>query len=144
MKSQRLVGLLAGTIVVASVLAQVAPTCCKYLYSWPPSENPTTLCTTGYGKVCEDYGTYPALNDPLARKREGWRNAKCWEYTIANGSSFAQGPCSGGPPPGGVLVGVLPNGLCCYYVQGTGPEPEPTDRGYLIWNCEKECASNPT
>lgn len=149
MISNRAVCVLSCAVIAGAAFSQFAPVCCKYIYTWPSEHNPpypTNLCTTGYGRVCEEYGTYPGgQNDPLSRKREGWRNAQCRHFTIADGSSFAQGPCTGGPPPGGVLVGVLPNGLCCYYVQGPdGPAPDIIDRGYLIWNCEKECTSSPT
>lgn len=144
MMSERFFGIISCAIIATAVVAQSLPACCKYFYTWPFSENPPQFCVDQYGKVCEDYGDGASVADPLARKTDGWRKAKCYTYTIANGSSFAQGPCSGGPPPGGVLVAKLPNShLCCYYIQGTGPAPVETQRPFFIWKCDAPYSSTP-
>lgn len=143
MKSQRLVGLLAGTIVVASVLAQVAPTCCKYLYSWPTSGNPGPLCYELQSQTCETGTTTPGIGDPLARQRSGIRPAQCKTFfALPPGSFYVRSDCAFGPPvPGAQLVGVLPDGQCCWIVGGSEPVIETLP--YWVLKCDGPCGGSP-
>lgn len=148
MTLSRVLTILAGGVIAASVLGQAVPICCRYDYTWPPgSDGPSGPCSGETATYCEEgYPTSPEPNDPLARlRRPGIRPAQCCVVDVGTTGYFVHSECDGGPPvPGAVLVGQLANVTCCWAVEGSGPiVVECTDQSYSVKKCEDDCPEVP-
>jgi hypothetical protein len=146
MTRDRLLAVLAGSVIGASVLGQAVPICCRYAYTaW--GDGPSGPCSGETASYCEEgYPTSPDPDDPLAMLRKpGTRAAQCCVVDVGTTGYFVHSECDGGPPtPGAVLVGQLPSGTCCWAVEGNGPLViECTDQAYSVKKCETDCPEVP-
>jgi len=64
--NQRFVALSAGAMIVCAAAAQVAPTCCKYLGTWPAENNPSGACAGSSSQFCVTGVDPGTVGDPLS------------------------------------------------------------------------------
>lgn len=94
---------------------------------------------------CESGATEPAWNDPLARKYGPLRDALCYHAILGENAYFVRQACTLPPPSQSArLIGVLPNGQCCY-VDGYPPDIdiEPIPRTFKVPDCFGVCLMGP-
>ena len=125
MNTNRIINISVLACIAGSVVAQVVPVlyCCKYNYQFSghPGGSPCGAGTTTV-TICETSSSGTSTSDPNALKeRDGIRNATCTEFDIGVSGSWANIPCESEPPLGGVFVGELEDGSCCYAVPGAAP-----------------------
>jgi len=148
MALDRVLTVVASGVIGASVLGQAVPICCRYAYTWPAAgDGPSGPCSGETASYCEEgYPSSPDPDDPLARKaKPGTRAAQCCVVDVGTTGYFVHSECDGGPPtPDAMLVGQLPNGTCCWAVEGAGPIViECTDQEYGVKKCEDDCPEVP-
>lgn len=130
------------SLLAAGALAQSAPTCCKYLWGWPgdwiEEDDP---CEGEYAWVCENSSTGAAFGDPFARDSQGYRWAKCRLWHVTGLGYFARGDCSAPPSPYAHIIGILPDGTCCWLEGGELFYIE--SQGYKVMDCDGTCLESP-
>lgn len=144
----RVLTVVASGVIGASVLGQAVPICCRYDYLWPPAgDGPDGPCSGETATYCEEgYPTSPDPDDPLAMAyQKKIRPAQCCFIDVGATGYFVHSACDGGPPVvGAILVGQLPNGTCCWAVEGIGPiVTDCTDQAYWVKKCEGDCGEVP-
>ncbi|MCL4222377.1 MAG: hypothetical protein KJZ65_13515 [Phycisphaerales bacterium] len=141
MNIQKLMAMGASLVIALAAAAQVAvPPCCKYLWEWPAEENPNGACAGLEATSCQTGAQNVWGEDPMARMKRLWVEAKCFLALLESPAAFYRQDCSDEPPAGGHFIGVLPNGQCCYAV---GPEHNleivPLGTGYWVRDCIGNC-----
>jgi hypothetical protein len=125
-----------GTLVASVV-------CCKYTYTWPSDWNPSPdgPCAGPISTSCESGAPAASPGDPRARLTVGTRQARCYVVVLSGWSHFIRADCSQPPPPPAYLLGVLPDGQCCFVASETGspPQPEPYYQEFWVSNCVNAC-----
>lgn len=72
MKVSHMFGAACVCVVSGTMLAQVVPICCRYLYDWPAgSQGPSGACSGQFATVCEDSSSSATSTDPMAMLKIG-------------------------------------------------------------------------
>jgi|GEM_PF-3172724 len=145
LNAQRLVTAFSLGMFCVGAMAQVAPICCRYIYSWPaPLQGPDGACSGNVAEVCEEGSPNASSGDPLAKvKRPVARYATCCIYLLGPTAYFIRSSCDAPPEPNTHLVGQLSDGLCCWVNWGNGaPEVDCSNRTFTVSTCENSCSNN--
>lgn len=134
-----------GAVAIATVCfvatgSLIASVCCKYTYTWPADGNPGPEgpCSGSISTACESGAPAATPDDPLARLTFGTRPANCRTIFLDGSQYFIRAACSQ-PPAGTVLVGVLPDGQCCFAGGLAPPQPMLTPQSFYVSNCTDDC-----
>lgn len=143
-RQQRLLTTAAGSVIVCAAVAQVAPTCCKYIGIWPEEGNPDGACAGRHARFCTTGSIGADFSDPKARKLGALFTPHCREITLTGDATLVHQDCPLPPPAGWIgLVSVpLPDGQCCYVV-GVPDEMDvsSTPQPFQIPRCTGNCVS---
>ncbi len=145
MNTHKLIGVVSGGIIACSVVAQIVPICCRYLYEWPEDmQGPSGACSGSLAVVCEDSSDIAQGDDPMAFiLKIGVRPAQCCVYTLSSSGSFIRASCSTPPVPGATRIGQLPDGTCCWISQIGPIDKDCWDEPYDVLECDRDCPDVP-
>lgn len=143
---QRLLTAAAGSLIACAAIAQVGPTCCKYVGIWPAEGNPDGACAGSSSRVCTTGSNAAGVNDPMARRFGPLFTPNCYDITLTGTATFVHQDCALPPPAGALfLVSVqLSDGQCCYIVgDAQDVTLTATPQPFQIPSCSGACASSP-
>lgn len=147
-KTQRITSALAVGVMIVAAAAQIAPICCRYVYEWPDdgsNPGPDGPCSGYETKACESTVASASSTDPLSEQYGPLRDAFCYHFFLPTGTFFVRQDCALPPPPSpATLVGVLPNGTCCYAVGVIGSHNLVIEaRSFKVPECRGVCLASP-